>query len=277
MDARSRFLIASTALFLTVVTPPLHAGSIGDKGQREKLNRVAARLEELKTEIMMLGEQVERLRDVISQTGGEQSTLIIQMRDNISAIGRAQSTISTNSNDTLRQFSAIGERVTAANEQIEQLSEEFTKLQKLIEEAPEQPSFAQATQDNPVQLFAVAYSDYSRGNYALSLAEFQQFVDTYHSSDLTDNAQYWIGENYFEQKKFPEALDAFARVVDISPKGDKASAALYKRAFVFEEMGRRVDAVKQLQMLIKVYPNSYEADSAKRQLHQWQQPDNAAI
>jgi TolA-binding protein len=230
MGARPRFLITSAVLFLTFVSPPLHAGSSGDKEQREKLDRMTVQLEELKTEIMMLGEQVESLREVIRRTGGEQSTLIIQMRDNISAIGRAQSSISTNSSDILGQLSAMGERITAANQQIEGLSEEFTRLQRLIEETPEQPALMQVTPGNPVQLFAAAYSDYSRGNYALSFSEFQQFVDTYRSSDLADNAQYWIGEIFFGQKMFQESLDAFARVVHISPKGDKATAALYKRA-----------------------------------------------
>lgn len=111
----------------------------------------------------------------------------------------------------LGQLYVTGERITAANEQIEGLSEEFTRLQRLIEETLEQPAFMQVTPGNPVQLFAVAYSDYSRGNYALSFTEFQQFVDTYHSSDLADNAQYWIGEIFFGQKMFQESLDDFAR------------------------------------------------------------------
>jgi tol-pal system protein YbgF len=275
MDARARFLIISVVLLLTLVTPPLQAGSGGDNEQREKLDRMAAQLEELKAEVIKLGKQVESLQDVIGRTGGEQSTLIIQMRDNMSAIGRAQSSISTNSSDALRQLSALGEGITVANEQIERLSEEFTRLQRLIEETHGQPALAQVTPGNPVQLFAAAYSDYSRGNYALSFSEFQQFVDTYRSSDLADNAQYWIGEILLEKKMFQESLDAFARVVHLSPKGDKATAALYKRALVFEVMGRREDAVKQLQVLIKVYPNSYEANLAKRQLNQWPQQDDA--
>jgi tol-pal system protein YbgF len=275
MDARPRFLITSAVLLLTFVSSPLHAGSSGDKELREKLDRIAAQLEELKTETILLCEQVESLRDVIGRTAGEQSTLIVQMRDNISAIGRAQSSISTNSRDALRQLSAMGERITVAIEQIERLSEDFTRLQKLIEETPEQPALAQITPGNPVQLFAAAYSDYLRGNYALSFSEFQQFVDTYRSSDLADNAQYWTGEILLEKKRFQESLDAFARVVHISPIGDKATAALYKRALVLEEMGRREDAVKQLQVLIKTYPNSYEADLAKLQLRQWQQEVDA--
>jgi tol-pal system protein YbgF len=269
MGTKPRFLITSAVLFLTILTPPLSAGSSSDKELREKLDRMAAQLEELKAETVMLGEQVESLRDMIGRTGGEQSTLIIQMRDNLSAIGRAQSSISTNSSDALRQISAMGERITVVTEQIEWLSEEFTRLQKLIEETPGQPVLAQVTPDNPVQLFAAAYSDYSRGNYALSFSEFQQFVDTYRSSDLADNAYYWIGEIFLKLKRFQESLDAFARVFHISPKGDKATAALFKRALVLEEMGRREDAVKQLQMLIKIYPNSYEASLAKPRLDQW--------
>jgi tol-pal system protein YbgF len=275
MGARPRFLIVSGVLFLTLVSLPLYAGGSGDKDLRGKLARVAAQLEELKTETITLGEQVESLRGVISRVGGEQSTLIIQMRDNMSAIGRAQSSISTNSTDALGRLFAMSERITAANEQIERLSAEFTRLQKLMEETSGQPALVQVTPGNPVQLFAVAYSDYSRGNYALSYSEFQQFVDTYRSSDLADNAQYWIGEILLEKKWFQESLDAFARVVHISPKGDKATAALYKRALVLEEMGRREDAVKQLQMLIKVYPNSYEANLAERQLHQWKPQGDA--
>ena len=271
MGARPRFLITSVILFLTFVSLPLHAGSSSENDLREKLDRMATQLEELKTETIMLGEQVESLREIINRIGGEQSTLIIQMRDNISAIGRAQSSISTNSRDASRQLSDMGERITVANEQIEQFSEEFTRLQKLIEETPGQPALAQVTPENPVQLFAAAYGDYSRGNYVLSFFEFQQLVDTYRSSELADNAQYWIGEIFLEKKRYQESLDAFARVVHLSPKGDKATAALYKRALVLEEMGRREDAVKQLQTLIKVYPNSYEANLAKQQLHQWQQ------
>jgi tol-pal system protein YbgF len=272
MGARTGFLITSAVLCLAFVSMPLYAGSRGDEALREKLARMSAQLEKLKTETIMLGEQVESLSGVINRIGGEQSTLIIQMRDNISAIGRSQSSISTNSSDALGQITAMGERMMAANERIERLSEEFVRLQKFLAETPEQPAAAQVEPGNPVQLFAAAYSDYLRGNYMLSFSEFQQFVETYRSSDLADNAQYWIGEIFLEKKRFQESLDAFERVVHLSPKGDKATVALYKRALVLDEMGRRADAVKQLQVLIKVYPKCFEANLAKQKLAQWKHP-----
>jgi tol-pal system protein YbgF len=270
-----RFQIISAVIFLAFVAPPLFAGSGGDKEERVKLERMTAQLEELKTEIIVLQEQVQNLRDGISRTDGIQSTLLMQMSHNVSAIGRAQSAISTNSDDSLKQLSAIGKRLTVYNDQIEQLSEQFIGLQKMIDKLPDQTIFVQVTPGKPVQLFAVAYNDYSRGNYELSLSEFQQFVETYHNSELADNAQYWIGEIYLKHNMYQESLDAFARVVDIYPKADKATVALFKRAIVFEEMGRREDAVKQLQMLIRTYPKCFEAKVAKRQLHQWKPPADA--
>ena len=38
---------------------------------------------------------------------------------------------------------------------------------------------------------------------------FQQFLTTYPDSSLADNAQYWLGEAYYVNKSFPEALAAF--------------------------------------------------------------------
>ncbi len=42
-----------------------------------------------------------------------------------------------------------------------------------------------------------------------AIAAFQQFLTTYPDSSLADNAQYWLGEAYYVNKSFPEALAAF--------------------------------------------------------------------
>ena len=34
---------------------------------------------------------------------------------------------------------------------------------------------------------------------------FEDYLASYPSTDLSDNAQYWIGESHFAQKKYPEA------------------------------------------------------------------------
>jgi tol-pal system protein YbgF len=268
MNIKSRFKITCLFFLIFFVASPVCAS---DKKDKEKLDRIWARIDEMKTEIVMIEQQMQSLHDAISKAGGEQRTLITQMIRNLSAIRRGQLTVSAYNNDAATQVASMGERITEANERLERLSEQFAALKKVIEDSQNQPAFAQITPGSPEQLFAVAYSDYSRGNDALALSEFQQYVETYPDSDLADNAEYWIAEILYAQKRYQDAVDVFSRVFNISPKGDKAVIALYKRALALEEMGRHDEAVAQLNAIVKAYPKRQESEMAKQRLQEWRQ------
>ncbi len=268
MSVKSPSKIACLFILMSFVSAPVCAD---DKEDKEKLDRLLASIEDVETDMIMLEQRVQSLRDAMNRACGEQSGLITQIIRDVSAIRRAQSAVSTNSKEAASQIVSIGERITATNERLETLSEQFAALKKLIEDVPKQPAFAQITPGNPEQLFALAYSDYSRGADALALSEFRQYAGTFPDSELADNAEYWIGEILYEQKKYQDAADAFSRVFDIAPKGDKAAIALYKRALALAEMGRRDEAVAQLNALVKAYPKRQESEMAKRLLQEWRQ------
>jgi tol-pal system protein YbgF len=259
-------LIFFFSILVIAISPLPAAGQ--NKETREKIDQMAVQVEQLKTEVMLLQRQVTTMQETFNKTNGEISTLIVQMSDNISAIRRAQSSVSTSSTDTVTQVTAMGERLTATNQRLERLSEQFAQLKKLIEDIPKQPVIAQITPGNPEQLFAAAYGDYSRGNYELAFSEFKQYVETYPSSELADNAQYWIGEILYGQKKLPEAAFEYEKVAIVSPNGDKTPVALYKRGLVLLELGNKDQAVAQFQAVMKNYPKSSEANLATQQIQQ---------
>ncbi len=239
-----------------------------NKEQREKIDRMAVQLEELKTEIMLLQRQVQSMQDTFNKTTGELNTLVVQMSDNIATIRRAQSAISTNSGDTITTVTAMGERLTATNQRMERLSEQFASLKKVIEDIPKMPTFAQITPGNAEQLFAAAYSDYSRGNYDLAISEFRQYVEIYPGSELADNAQYWIAEIMVARKSLPEAIVEYEKVGLINPQGDKTANALFKRGQLLLQLERKDETVAQWLSLIKDHPKSQEAIQATEQLQQ---------
>ncbi|MBX3278665.1 MAG: tol-pal system protein YbgF [Acidobacteria bacterium] len=256
--------IMALAPLLFLAATPVYA----QRDRDAAIARIAVQVEEMKSELTILQRQVQTMQDTLNKTTGEINTLITQMTDNISAIRRAQSAVSSNTSESATQLSAMGERVSATNQRMERLSEQFAQLRKLIEDIPKQPVLAQITPGNAEQLFAAAYADYSRGNYDLALSEFRQYVETYPSSELADNAQYWIGEILYAQRKFPEAAAEFEKVLTINAKGDKTPAALYKRGLVLVEMGKREDGVEQFLSVIKNYANTPEARLATEQLQQ---------
>ena len=48
----------------------------------------------------------------------------------------------------------------------------------------------------------------------------------YPDHKLAGNAQYWIGECYYSQKRFAEAAEEFAKVEKLFPASPKVPAAL---------------------------------------------------
>lgn len=254
-------------LCLILIALPLSAIA-QSKDQKDKIDRMAAQLEELKTELILVQRQTQSMQDTFNKTMGELNTLIVQMGDNIAAVRRAQSAISTNTTDTSGQISSMGERITATNSRMERLSEQFASLKKVIEDIPKQPTFTQLTPGNAEQLFAAAYSDYSRGNFDLALSEFKQYVETFPSSELADNAQYWIAEILLAQRKTNEAIAELEKVAQVNPAGDKTALALYKRATLLLEAGKKEEAIAQFLVIVKGYEKSNEAALATQQLQQ---------
>ena len=118
----------------------------------------------------------------------------------------------------------------------------------------------------PSELYDTAYADYTKGRYALAIQGFQEYLQDYPSTDLSDNAQYWIGESHYAQKKHAEAIADFDRLLKEWPKSDKAPAALLKKGYALLELGQKAEAVVQLQYVIHEHPASEEARLARARL-----------
>ncbi|HWP42643.1 MAG TPA: tol-pal system protein YbgF [Blastocatellia bacterium] len=236
------------------------------QSEKEVYQQMKISLDELKNEVVVLERQVRSLQEAQDRNSGQLNALITQIIDNVSAIRQAQSRVAEGSNSALREVGGIGERLAATNQRIDRLSEQLAELKKLIEDMPKLPTFTEITPGNPDQLFAAAYGDFSRGNYDLALSEFRQYVETYPSSEMADNAQYWIGEIYFARRQFNEAIAEFDKLLSQFPKGDKVPAARFKKGLAYAEMQQSDAARAEFRALIRLYPRSLEASLARQQL-----------
>jgi tol-pal system protein YbgF len=255
--------------FALVALCILAIGANGLAAQKDKEQQAAQMkiaLDDLKAEVLVLGRQVRTMQESMDRNGGQLNTLVTQIIDSVNAIRQAQGRVAEGSASAIAEVNGLGERLSATNTRIDKLSEQLAELKKLVENLPKLPTFTQITPGNPDQLFAAAYGDYSRGNYDLAISEFRQYVETYPTSEMADNAQYWIGEALYAKKKLPEAIAEFDKVITLFAKGDKVPGARFKKAMVLAEMGQNDLATVEFQALIKLYPRSNEAVLAKQQL-----------
>ena len=252
------------AYFLLALTASIHAAPGSDQKDRDAQLKLA--LDELKNEVVVLGRQVRDMQAAMDRNSGQMNALINQIVDNVNAIRQAQSRVAEGSLSAINQTNNLGEQLSATNQRIERLSEQVAELKRLVENLPKLPTMTQITPGNPDQLFAAAYGDYSRGNYDLAISEFRQYVETYPSSEMADNAQYWIGEAYYAKHQLNEAIAEFDKVISIYAKGDKVPAARLKKGMALVEAGQADAGRAELANLIRLFPRSNEAQLARQQL-----------
>ena len=121
---------------------------------------------------------------------------------------------------------------------------------------------------SPSQAFETARSDYYMGNWSLAIQGFESFVKTFPKSDLTDDAQYYIGETYYMSGRFQDAVAAYNLVIERYPSSNTLPDTYFKRGMAQKALGQIPQAKESLSFVIKTYPASDAAFLAKQALDQ---------
>jgi tol-pal system protein YbgF len=116
---------------------------------------------------------------------------------------------------------------------------------------------------SPDRQYEMAYEAYSEDHSNEAIALFKKFLQRYPKHDLADNAQYWIGETYYDMKDYPNAILAFKEVVRLYAEQGKAPDALLKIGYSYLALDDRVNARNYFKRVIKSYPFS-EAEAKAR-------------
>ncbi len=97
------------------------------------------------------------------------------------------------------------------------------------------------------------------GQTTAGRAQFEAFLQAYPQSSLVPNAYYWIGESYYSQGNFTNALYAFKQVTTHFPKHHKTSDALLKAGMTYQKLGDSANAQMQYRALLADFPTSNAA------------------
>jgi tol-pal system protein YbgF len=102
--------------------------------------------------------------------------------------------------------------------------------------------------------------------YDEAIAAFQSFVKKYPDSTYQPNANYWLGQLYYNKGKKDDAAYYFAVVVKNYPKSPKSSDAMYKVGVIMQEKGQADKAKAVFSQVVKQYPNTDAAKQAQKRL-----------
>jgi len=163
------------------------------------------------------------------------------------------------------KFKETGDRFKALEEKMTGV---VSKMKELEKPPPpkETPPEVKGISTGVGDLYKDAYETFQKGNLEESRRKFEAFLKQYPNTELSDNAQFWIGETYYLKKDFEKAILEYEKAIAKYPEGDKIPAALFKQALAFLELGDKTNARNLLRRVMERYPHSDQAEMAKKRL-----------
>ncbi|MBI4482468.1 MAG: tol-pal system protein YbgF [Acidobacteria bacterium] len=233
----------------------------------------------LQSDVLALQNQIRLLQKSFDGSAALNKSLLEQLNDQAAKTGLALQEVSKDITDSQASFKhdiqqLVSELRTLAlkmddtNARIGALSVQMAEKQVKEDQLRTQVPLVPGGSPAPDQIYYNAYSDFLQGHYDLAIQGFRDYLQSYKETELADNAQYYIGESHYSTAKFNEALLAYDQVIHLYPQGDKVAPSYLKKGLALIELQHNEDAIVQLQAVVKNFPTSPEANTARQKLEE---------
>ncbi|MFP2904494.1 tetratricopeptide repeat protein [Pyxidicoccus sp. 3LFB2] len=116
------------------------------------------------------------------------------------------------------------------------------------------------------EFLALAQEKAKAGDVALARQLYNEFMKKWSKDALVADAHYGLGETYFTESRCREALFEYGKVVQDHPKASAAPDAYLRSSECFSKLKMKDESRLALEELVKSYPKSGAAKTAKERL-----------
>ena len=116
------------------------------------------------------------------------------------------------------------------------------------------------------RVYGQSFDALKAGSYSIAITGFKDFLSSYPTSPLAENAQYWLGEAFYVTRDFDSATGAFKTVLQKWPDSRKAPDALLKLGYTQLEQKKVSEGRASLAQVVQKYPGSDAAKLAAERL-----------
>jgi tol-pal system protein YbgF len=115
-------------------------------------------------------------------------------------------------------------------------------------------------------LYLAGYQLFKNDKISEARNKFTSLLTKYPENEYSDNARFWVGETYYKEKNYEDAILAYQELFDKNPESDKIPGAMLKQALAFYAIKDPKTGKIMMEKLIEKYPRSEPAKLAKRRL-----------
>jgi tol-pal system protein YbgF len=264
----------------------------GSQNKREKAYELIYK------DVQLLKQQVLTLDKKIEQNAGGIKGIRDQLNELLDLTRQFQSEQASAREEQRRipaQYQILLEKVETINTQLARFSEALIEIKRVALPLAEQVTEGEDSEGNqtkspppqessqpseeeeppsispnlsPNEVYNMARSDYLKGNFDLAIEGFTIYKSQFPESPLSDDALYWIGECYFSQEKYNEAIEHFNELILNYPNGDKIPSAYLKKGIGLAEQEKKDEALSVFKLLITKFPLEEETKIAQQKIRE---------
>lgn len=120
--------------------------------------------------------------------------------------------------------------------------------------------------DDPQAYLKLADDAVKAGDLDLGRKLYTELMKKWPRDDVSGDAHFALGETYFHEKRCREALYEYGKVIQDFPKAKSAPTAYLRSSDCFRDLKMTAEAKVALEELMKQYPTSEAAKTAKAKL-----------
>ena len=232
------------------------------------------RIENLQTETRALSTGVEEYKEFLKRPSKEVDRMKVDMEGRLKILEERGKTFDEKNRSQEGKIKELEDRLKGTEDRLKEMTGKADKLASKLAEI-EKPPPAKEKEPLPEikgvsagagDLYKDAYETFQKNDLEGARRKFEAFLKQYPNTELSDNAQFWIGETYYTKKDFEKAILEYEKAIVKYPEGDKIPSALFKQALAFLELGDKTNARNLLRRVIERYPHSDQAEMAKKKL-----------
>ena len=268
----------------------------GSQNKREKAYELIYKdVQQLKNQVLSLESKIEENAEEIKGIRDDLKELL----DLVRQFQTAQASAREEQRRLPAQYQILLEKVENINTQLAQFSEDLIEIKRVALPLAEQVTEAEDPEGDqsespptrepvnagdqpseeelppsispnlsPNEVYNMARSDYLKGNFELAIEGFTIYKSHFPESPLSDDALYWIGECYFSQEKYNDAIEHFNELILNYPNGDKIPAAYLKKGISLVEQEKKEEALSVFKLLITKFPLEEETKIAQQKIRE---------
>lgn len=252
---------------------------------------------ELQRDVAAVQEQVRTLQRTIDERMAALTALVQQAlesgnkaNNSLAGLDKAQERLtqqiaapvaglSTKMDQMSNDFTTVRESVADLNERISKVQTQLVDLNNTVKvlqspAAPPPPggvgALGSASGSPPPgmsakELYDSASRDRSTGNVDLAMQGFQEYLKWYSTTELAPNAQFYVGQIYYDKTDYSNAIQAFDAVLEKFQENNKTADAMYMKGMALLKSGQRTEAAQEFLTVAQKFPNSEVAAKARSQ------------